>query len=233
VGVVLVETDAESPLSDDEQTLLKLITETVAISVENGRLHTKTVEKLQANMHEMNMLHQIDRELNDTIRLDHVFNMTLDWALRFTNAHAASLALYDEDRDTLRIHTQYGYEQSPEQLEQIRPADHGGITQRVARSGRTEIIPDVSMDQDYIIVAPNIHSQMGIPVLREDRVIAVITLESKKLNGFTDDHIEFVEKLATRAPSRSTTRLFTETARERERLSQILRNIADIVIVIV
>ncbi len=41
--------------------------------------------------------------------------------------------------------------------------------------------------------------QLSVPVMREDRVIAVVTLESRKLNGFTDSHLDFVAKLATRA----------------------------------
>lgn len=233
VAVIFIETEADKLLKEEEQELLRLVAASIANTVENARLHSKMVEQLQTNMLEMNMLQQIDRELNDTIELNHVFGMALDWALRFSNAHAASLALYDEDEDILRIITHYGYEVSIEQLEQMRPNFKGGVTYRVARSGRIEIIPDVSIDQDYIPVAPNIRSQMSIPVMREDKVVAVITLESKKLNGFEEQHIEFVQKLATRAAvAIDNARLFNETAREREKLSHILSNIADIVIVI-
>ena len=62
------------------------------MALQNARLHRKTVLELADNMREMYILRQIDRELNDTIDLTHVFQMTLDWALRFTNAQYASLA---------------------------------------------------------------------------------------------------------------------------------------------
>ena len=63
-------------------------------------------------------------------------------------------------------------------------------------------------------------------------MIAIITVESRKINGFSDEHLEFVEKLAARAGvAIDNARLFAETKREREKLSHILSNTADIVIV--
>jgi signal transduction histidine kinase len=233
VGLLVVEPPQDKSVSETDQKLLQMIRDSVSISVENARLHSKMVEKLEANMHEMNILRQIDQELNDTIALDPVFNMTLDWALRFTNAHAASLALYEESDDNLRLMATYGYEISLQEQETLRKNYTGGITHRVARSGHSEVIPDIATDNDYIRVANNIKSQLAVPVMREDRVVAVMTLESKKLNGFTDAHVEFVQKLASRAAvAIDNARLFNETVREREKLSHILSNIADVVIVV-
>lgn len=233
VGVIIIEPEKPEGVTDDKRALFKVIAVTLAIAVENSRRYSKTVAELESNMFEMNILQQIDRELNDTIALDIVFRMTLDWALRFTNAHAALLALYDEEEDQLRIITHYGYDSDTEKLQTLRAGQNGGITLRVARTGRTEVTPDVTLDSDYIMVEPNIRAQMSIPVVREDRVVAIITLESKKLNGFEENHTEFVQKLATRAAvAIDNARLFTETEREKEKLSYILSNIGDVVIVV-
>lgn len=233
VGVIVIEPEKPESVSDDHRALFRMIAVTLAIAVDNARRYSKTVAELESTVFEMNILQQIDRELNDTIALDIVFRMTLDWALRFTNAHAALLALYDEDEDQLRIITHYGYELDATKLQTMRAGQNGGITLRVARTGRTEATPDVSLDSDYIMVEANTRSQMSVPVIREDRVIAVITLESKKLNGFEEKHVEFVQKLATRAAvAIDNARLFTETEREKEKLSHILSSIGDVVIVI-
>jgi two-component system phosphate regulon sensor histidine kinase PhoR len=74
---------------------------------------------------------------------------------------------------------------------------------------------------------------MSVPVMREDRVIAVISIEHRRLNAFTDDHLSFVAKLAARAGvAIDNARLYSEAVREREKLSHIVSEIADIVIVI-
>ncbi len=74
---------------------------------------------------------------------------------------------------------------------------------------------------------------MSVPVIREGRVVAFITLGSRNPSAFTDAHVHFVKQLANRAAvAIDNARLYDETVREREKLSHILANVADIVIVI-
>lgn len=234
IGVLIADNPGErAPLKDEQCQLLEALAPSAAIALKNATLHSQTLEQLAQKMHELNMLRQIDRELSDTIELAHVFDMTLDWALRFTNAQAASLALYDEPTDTLRFVSELGYEVTDEGLALIHSTLGGGITHRVARSSYAEVIPDVSLDNDHVPISNLMQSCMSVPVMREDRVIAVMTLESKKLNAFTEEHLDFVEKLSARAGvAIDNARLYAEAVREREKLSHILRDIVDIVIVV-
>jgi signal transduction histidine kinase len=140
--------------------------------------------------------------------------------------------LYDEAKDEMKLSYAIGYTMPMEQLADIIESD-GGIAQRVARSGFAEVIPDVSADHDYVMLASEIRAHMSIPVRREEKVIAVIAVESRRLNNFTDQHQQFVEKLAVRAGvAIDNARLFADSVREREKLSHILGSIADVVIVV-
>jgi signal transduction histidine kinase len=234
IGVIALDaTDLDPDALRSSQRIVESIAPNATIALENARLHSKTVAELAAKMHELYMLRQIDRELNEIIVPNHVFDLTLDWALRFTLGHASSLALYDEDSDDLRYVAAYGYDVGVEELAELRTQQGGGIPQRVARSGRAELIPDVSMDKDHIPLQTTVQSQLCVPVMREDRVIAVIVVESRRLNAFSDEHLDFIEKLATRAGvAIDNARLFGETEREREKLSRILSNIVDAVVVV-
>lgn len=219
--------------SMDTRRLLDAIIPTASVALKNARQHSRTVAELADKMHELTILRRIDRELTDTIELEMVFNITLDWALRFTNAHAASLALYDDENDILNGIVDYGYEISAEQMQMLRNSYGMGIAHRVARSGRAEIVPDVSLDHDYINFSSAVRSHVSLPVMREERVVAVMSVESWRLNGFRDDHVEFIEKLASRAGvAIDNARLYSETNREREKLSRILSGIADPVVVV-
>jgi two-component system phosphate regulon sensor histidine kinase PhoR len=182
---------------------------------------------------EAEIFRQIDDELSDVIKLEYVFTMIMDWALRFTNADAAGLTLYDGETNSLRIMAHYGYRDGAMPIgEQLQPHQQG-ITYRVAQSGHAEIVPDVREDRNFHSVADGILTQMTVPIMRDQKVIAVLSLESRKLNGFSDDHLAFVRKLTGRAGvAVDNARLFEETRREREKLSHILRNITNIVIVV-
>lgn len=233
VGILLLELPETGSIPAADYELLQLIAINTAVALHNAREQTKTIQQLADKMHEMNIFQQINRELNDTIALNTVFNMTLDWALRFTNANVASIALYEESTNTLRTNFIYGYSVTPEIFEKIRSPYTGSVAERVVRSGKPEMMLDVNLDQNYVSVDHRVQSQMAVPVLREDRVVAVVTLESYKVNGFTDSHQEFVQNLASRAAvAIDNARLYDESEREREKLSHILRNIGDVVIVI-
>lgn len=232
-GILLFKLPDDSSMPDDTLETVKTLSPHLAMYLANAYTYERKVKELEDGMHEVKILSQIDEELNETIQLPRVFSMIMDWALRFTNAHAAAMTVYNEQADNLRIMEHYGYPLDSTLLKQLQQDHTGGITHRVARNGSPEVIPDVSMDPDYRNINHLTKSQMFIPILREERVEAIITLESKNFNGFTDEHLDFVKRLAQRAGvAVDNARLFTETEQERQKLELILSNIKDIVIVV-
>lgn len=232
-GVIIIAAREGEPLTAEQREILRALALSAIISLKNARQYSQTVKELASKNVELGILNQIDRELTDTIKLNHVFDMTLDWAIRYTNAQAASLAMYNQEKDELQFVYDIGYPLPAEQLTMIRSTSSGGIALRVARSGYSETVPDVMADNDYLLVSNNIQSHMSVPVMREDRVIAVVSVESRKLNAFTDDHQTFVQKLAVRAGvAIDNARLFADAVREREKLSRVLSSTADVVIVV-
>jgi signal transduction histidine kinase len=68
--------------------------------------------------------------------------------------------------------------------------------------------------------------------MREDRVIAVLSLESQDVDVFTEANVEFIRRVAIRAAAAlDNANLLQETRRERQKLEIILGNITDAVIV--
>lgn len=232
-GVILLDNPfTRAPLNEESRELIDAIQASAEIAFANASLYSQTLAERDAQMQELEMMRQIDRELSDTMQLEQVFDLTLDWALRYTLAQGGTLALYSAETDEFRLAAALGYNADDATTAALR-AYSGGIALRVARSGYAELIPDVSMEPSYYPISSTVRSHMSVPVLREDQVIAVITVENRRLNAFTEDHVQFVAKLAARAGvAIDNARLYSESVREREKLSHILSEIADIVIVI-
>jgi signal transduction histidine kinase len=234
-GVLLVDNSlTHLPIVAEQRTLLDALAAYIAITLENAQLYQLTDEQLTARVQELEILSRIDRELNYTLSVDRIVNLVLDWALRFTASQAASIALVDHEANTLRIVTGYGYDAA--QWERLQkeawPLDRG-ITGRVARRGESENVQDVSQDPDFVEIVPGTVSQLSVPITREDRVLAVLSLESQTQGAFTEANVEFTKRLAARAATAmDNANLFDETRRERTKLALILSSTADAVIVV-
>ncbi|MCK6579118.1 MAG: ATP-binding protein [Anaerolineae bacterium] len=229
-GVLLAQ-DAGDQISVERGEFLLLTAHVVGVALANAARYQHAEEERRRRADEMRMMAQVDRELSDSIQLEDVFAITLDWAMRYTLAHGAYLSLFDETSGALRPVASLGYKTPPETVTDL--FDSGGIAQRVALSNRAEIVPQVSLDSDYVPVSIAMNSHVSVPVTREDRVIAVISLESKQINAFTESHLEFIHALSARAGiAIDNARLYANEVREREKTASILREIADVVIVV-
>jgi signal transduction histidine kinase len=234
-GVILVDNSlTQISISVEQRSLLDALAAYLAITLENARLYQLTDEQLNTKVQEFQILNRIDRELNYTLSVDRVLNLTLDWVLRFTGSHAAAAIVVDADTNEIRFLAGYGYDPAEwSQLKQQSWPLGQGIVGRVVRRGKYEIVADVSDDPAYVETVPNTRSQFAFPLTREDRVIAVLLMESKELDAFTEANVDFVQRLAARAAvAVDNARLFDATRRERQKLELILSNIADAVIVV-
>jgi signal transduction histidine kinase len=234
-GVILADnTPTSRPISVEQRSLLDALATNIAITLENARLYQLTDDQLNARVHELSILSQIDRELNDALSVDRVLNLTLDWALRFTGSHAASVALIDQDAGEMEFVSGYGYDIAHwNEVKAHKWPLNQGIIGRVARHSEAEIIADAAQDPDYLEILPGTQSQLAVPVMRKDRVIAVLSLESRLPNAFSEANLDFAKRLAARAAvAIDNARLFGETQREREKLEVVLSSTADAVIVV-
>lgn len=83
------------------------------------------------------------------------------------------------------------------------PLDGPGITIRTVKTGETQLINDVRTDVDFVqgpaLVPPL--SELAVPVKVEGRVVAIINVESDRLNAFTKEDQELLETLSQHVAS--------------------------------
>ena len=234
-GVVLADNSLTGkPISPEQQTLLEALAAYVAILLENTRLYQRTDDQLSARVQELEIISRISRELSYTLSVERVLELTLDWALRFTGADAAAMAVVKQESNEAHFVNSYGY--PPEKWEQLRARSwplSEGISGRVARTGEAVLVTDVRSDPDFVEVLPGARTQLTVPLVRADRVIAVLTLESTREAAFDEANLAFVTRLAALAAAAvANANLYNQTLRERQKLELILSNITNAVIVV-
>ena len=77
------------------------------------------------------------------------------------------------------------------------PLDGPGITTRAIRTGETQLIPDVTLDGGYYLVASNIvtRSEVAVPIKVNGEIVAVINVEHPLIDAYTQNDVRILEML--------------------------------------
>ena len=140
-------------------------------------------------------LHRHASRLGGAASLDEIAELTFDSIEQILGFNLGSFSVIDGE--VLReIHNR-----GLKTYEMFKlPLDGSGITVRAVRTGETQLIPDVRVDADYVIGPAEGNyealSELDIPVKVDGEVIAVINLESTKLDAFTEEESKLLEILA-------------------------------------
>jgi L-methionine (R)-S-oxide reductase len=73
-----------------------------------------------------------------------------------------------------------------------------GVCGFAAKSGRTEIVSDVSKDTRYLECFANTRSEIVVPVVSDGRVVGEIDIDSDELNAHSSVDREFLEAVASK-----------------------------------
>ena len=71
-----------------------------------------------------------------------------------------------------------------------------GICGAAAKSGSTEIVSDINADNRYLSCFVSTKSEIVVPIIKNNKVIAEIDIDSDRINAFSDKDKDFLEKIA-------------------------------------
>ena len=194
------------PFVEDDQTLLTAFAGQAAVAIENARLYTLTDQELAARVEELSVMQRIDRELNASLEMDRAMRITLDWALRQSDAEAGLIGMLDENK--LRVMAHQGFDERMENLpDQTMKIELPAMLQAV-ETGQPQRLT-VAASREKLI--PTAHTQMIIPIRRETTVIGLLHLES---TSDSQVDIAFLTRLTDHAAiAISNAQLFAEVQR--------------------
>ena len=86
------------PFVEDDQNLLTAFAGQAAVAIENARLLALTDQELADKVEELQVMGRIVRELNASLEVDRAMRITLEWAMRHSNAEAGLIGMIEEDR---------------------------------------------------------------------------------------------------------------------------------------
>lgn len=189
-----------------------------ALAIDNARLFQRTDDALSRRVDELSVFQQIDHQLNQSLDLDIVLDLVVDWAVQLTRAIGGSLGLvkhHSDQIDDLNVLVRKG-EHVNSNLATKLP-----IAEQVLDEGKTVIamLESEGDDEEY--------RRLMVPIKKDGAVTGLIMLDSTVEQRFTQDDREVVERLADRAAvAIGNARLYDEVRAAKEAQSNFIRVVA-------
>lgn len=168
---------------------MPLLTARIKASMARKRM----IDQEQARLKEIATLQAIDAELNATLDMRRVMEISLSWALRQLGGEAGIMGTLAEDRLHVLAFQGYTYEiyeDSPFVLLDQLPA-----AQQALHSGDLAYEPQT--ERAGLLVRTQ--SQIVLPLYRETAVISLLVLESTQPNQWQPEDLTFLKRLGNHA----------------------------------
>ena len=179
------------PFIQNDQTLLTAFAGQAAVAIENARLYTLTDQELAERVEELSVMQRIDRELNASLEIDRAMRITLDWALRQSDAEAGLIGILEGE--DLRVMAHQGLDEQIQSLpNQTMKVELPAMMKAVETGLPQQEVAEASKSK--LLVATQ--NQMVIPIRRETTVIGLLYLESA---GDTEVDMDFLTRLTDHA----------------------------------
>jgi signal transduction histidine kinase len=184
------------PFIDDDQNLLLAFAGQAAVAIENARLYTLTDQELTARVEELSVMQRIDRELNASLEVDRAMRITLEWAMRQSQAEAGAIGFVGQKG--VRLVANQGYGNLLEKYEDDSLSLEHPAVSEVINSGQPQRVLFERPDPQRAFLTST-RSQLVMPIRRESNVIGLFLLESTKTEGFQQDALNFLSRLSDHA----------------------------------
>ena len=217
IGVLDIESSEVDYFTPDQQNILTLVAGRIGTAIENARLF----ENARSQAETLLLLNEVAREASSSLEVEEVLRRSAELAKRLIDYQIFSILLYDAADNVFRHGVTVKFGQRTQ--EKFAVPAHEGIVGAAASLRRPVVVPDVQLDPRYLMLNPETRSELAVPMIYKDRVIAVMDLESPQLNYFTPDHVQVLSILAANlAVSIENAHLYERVRRDETRMERDL-----------
>ncbi|MCB0190883.1 MAG: GAF domain-containing protein [Anaerolineae bacterium] len=222
-ALVVFDGPAKQGVFDSEDVkLLDMLAAQVVVALENFQLYNTMQHKVE----ELAMLNRVSQAVNSTLDLQETLTLITDHIMSQLDSAAASVALYDLERDVLRFAAASGHGADFVLGQQL--AAGRGIIGWVAQHGQPVLVSDVAHDERFYDAFDRkqgdfvTQSIVSVPLQARGQTIGVIAaLNKMHSSAFTPDDLELLGLIAAPAATAiDNSRLYEQSQQKVEALQQ-------------
>lgn len=151
---------------------------------------------LEARLARLTALYQVSQVLHSTLDPQAALELILREAVRLMRASSGSVALLNPTTQLLEIHAACGLPPEAARLH-LKPGE--GLTGWVVRTGRPARVGEVTADPRYIMLRPEVRSELAVPLEVRGVVRGVLNVDADRPDAFSAEDEALLSELAAQA----------------------------------
>ncbi len=189
-------------------------------------------EKARRLLEETKELYRIGVALTSADSLEKILDTLLREALRTLKAPAGSVALYDEDTESMTLKASLGFSADFSQVSRWKKRK-GGMTDHILSKRVPTVIADVaehSFVDNAVLLKEGIRSLVAVPLFANELITGILYIDDFRPRTWTERETEFITLLGIQAAfAIEKFRLIGEISGAKTYLNNVLENTADII----
>jgi signal transduction histidine kinase len=182
--------------------------------------------KTEKHYHDLVALSRVSAAISGLQDLDSILRIGLDNVLNIMNGTVGGIMLLDEPSQTLSYQVYHGL--SDKYAEEMRLKLGEGIAGKVAQSGRSVLLEDISSEPNAarldLISLEGLRAFISVPLRAKDNVLGVMNVASHVQHRFTKEDVHLLHSIGDQLGiAIEQARLYERLRKARERLRKLAR----------
>lgn len=183
LGVLNTETPAKNAYADRDVRILKILSNQIAMAIHNAQAHSQ-----------LGLLQDIGIRLASLMKLEELLALIVRETQHTLHYDSCAIFLVEDEDLVLKAITG----EFPQETLGLKINIGTGITGLCAREKKIVNIADINENCEYIPSGmADIQSEIASPIVLENELLGVLTIESKRLNAFDEDDERFLSILCS------------------------------------
>lgn len=174
----------------------------------------------------LELLEKIITAMNSAASIDEVLNYLIDKCIEVTKSTTGSIALINEDSKLMDIAVFRGLNEKNAKNTKLKIGE--GVTGHVAKTGKALLINNVDEVDYYVRVNDDLNSELAVPLMLENKLIGVISVDSTRKDAFNEAHLDLMHTLSNVASQILHKQKLIDELKHRIKNQEILLKVAKI-----
>ncbi|MFC1545736.1 diguanylate cyclase [Gemmatimonadota bacterium] len=191
LGILIALYPSAASLAMQQKEIVELVAAALGRALEGNLLR----EEVENQFQRLLLLQDSSQILQSGQPMDVRLKRLVDNLTGAFRAQFGHIILSEERGERLRFLAVSGLTMS--ELGELDIGPGRGIVGKVFESGEPKLVPDITLDPDYIPGHSEVCSEMAVPIKAEGEVIGVLNLESDQPDWFSDDDLRLASIVAS------------------------------------